>query len=463
MPGHLNAVLIGAGQRGTEAFAPYALQHPDRLRFVAVAEPDPARRAAFAAQHQIPLQNCFESWDGLLEKPAMGQVALVCTPDRLHTTPTLAALQAGYHVLLEKPMAPTPGECRALIEEAARCGRQLHVAHVLRYTRHFNRMREILRSGQLGEIVNISHRENVSWWHMAHSYVRGNWANSAQSNPMILAKCCHDFDILIWLLERECLRLSSFGSLAHFRPEKAPPGVPDYCLDGCPLSDTCPYYAPFIYVDLLPFWRSFAASAPPPVGMLARWQEKAPGLIKLLSYPAPILRQAVHYRGWPSSVVAQPPTPENLLEALKRGPYGRCVYHCGNDVVDNQVVAVQFEGDLTVTLTMHGHSHIEGRRTRIEGSLGSLRAWFGIGGSWIEVSQHRSNRRVRYDTSAPLGEGHGGGDQGLLEAFLSSVAGEGRQDLSLAEQALESHLLAFAAETARLEGRVVEMRQFRGS
>lgn len=110
MPNRLNAVLIGAGQRGAEAFAPYALHHPDRLRFVAVAEPDPSRRAAFAERHLIPVQNCFESWEGLLERPAMGEIALVCTPDRLHTTPTLAALQAGYHVLLEKPMAPTPGE-----------------------------------------------------------------------------------------------------------------------------------------------------------------------------------------------------------------------------------------------------------------------------------------------------------------------------------------------------------------
>jgi predicted dehydrogenase len=457
----VNAVLIGAGQRGAEAFAPYALQNPDRLRFVAVAEPDAARRTAFAEQYQIPIEHRFESWEPLLEKPALAESALVCTQDWLHTGPALAALQAGYHVLLEKPMAPTPAECRSLVEQAARCGRQLHVAHVLRYTKHFQRMREILRSGILGEIVNVSHRENVSWWHMAHSYVRGNWANSVQSNPMILAKCCHDFDILIWLLDRKCRRLSSFGSLAHFRPDKAPPGVPDCCLDGCPVQDTCPYYAPFIYVDLLPLWRSFAATAPPLPGLLARVQERAPGLLKLLSHIAPPLRQVVDYGGWPRSVVAQTPTLENLLEALKHGPYGRCVYRCDNDVVDNQVVAMQFEDDLSVTLTMQGHSHIEGRTTLIEGSRGMLQAHFGVGGAWIEVNQHRNDRRTTYDTSAALGAGHGGGDHALLEAFLRSVIGDGKDALSLAEQALESHLLAFAAETARLEGKVIDMEEFR--
>jgi predicted dehydrogenase len=457
----VDAVLIGAGQRGAEAFAPYALENPHRMRFVAVAEPDHERRTAFAAQHHIPGERQFESWESLLRKPPMGQAALVCTPDREHSGPALAALQAGYHVLLEKPMAPTEGECRQLVDASNRTGRQLHVAHVLRYTRHFQKMRALLQSGVLGDIVNISHRENVSWWHMAHSYVRGNWADASQSSPMILAKCCHDFDILIWMLGRDCESLSSFGSLIHFRPERAPQGATAYCLDGCPAAETCPYYAPFIYIDLLPLWRSFAATAPPLPGILAQAQEKAPRLVKMLSLVEPVLGKAVDYRGWPRSVVSRDPTPENLLMALQRGPYGRCVYHCDNDAVDNQVVAMQFEGGLTVTLTMQGHSHLEGRTTRVEGSRASLAAHFGIGGSWIEINEHRSDQRTRYNTSAALGTAHGGGDHALLEAFLECISADGKDALSLADQALESHLLAFAAETSRLEKRVVDMHQFR--
>lgn len=463
-PEPIQAVLIGAGQRGAEAYGPYALAHPDELRFVAVAEPDPVRRERFAAAHAIPIGSRFESWEPLLQGPRRGQAALICTQDRQHTAPTLQALEAGYDVLLEKPMAASPAECRQLVAAAEASGRQLHVAHVLRYTRHFKKMREIVASGILGQIVDVAHRENVSYWHMAHSYVRGNWANRGQSSPMILAKCCHDFDILLWVLGQRCERMSSVGSLRHYRPENAPQGAPQYCLDGCPVAETCPYYAPYIYIDLLPLWRSYAETATGFTRLVARLQARAPGLVRALSRIVPPLREASDYRGWPRSVVAADPTIENLTAALERGPYGRCVYHCDNDVVDHQVVSMQFEGGLSVTLTMHGHSNVEGRTTRIEGSRGALYARFGLGGAWIELREHRSGRRRRYDTSSSAASGHGGGDQGLMAAFVRSLranpapgSGEtaAQLGLTLAEQALESHLMAFAADQARLEGRTV--------
>ena len=199
-------------------------------------------------------------------------------------------------------------------------------------------------------------------------------------------------------------------------------------------------------------------------------QERAPGLVRALSWILPPLRQISQFRGWPRSVIAKDPTLENLTAALKSGPYGRCVYHCDNDVVDHQVVSMQFEGDLSVTLTMHGHSNLEGRTTRIEGSRGALYAQFGLGGAWIELREHRSGRRQRFDTSTRVVSGHGGGDQGLMAAFVRSLQARGappsreaaaQDELSLAEQALESHLMAFAAEQARLEGRVVSMADYR--
>lgn len=451
----ISAILIGAGQRGAEAYGPYALHHPDRLRFVAVAEPNPARRAAFAAQHHIPAENQCESWEELLTRPQLARAALICTQDTQHTGPALAALRAGYDVLLEKPMATTEAECRSLVETAGQLGRQLHICHVLRYTRHFQTMHSILRSGVLGQIVNVAHRENVSWWHMAHSYVRGNWANRAASSPMILAKCCHDFDILLWLLDRNCLSLSSVGSLVHFRPENAPEGAPDYCLDGCPAAETCPYYAPFVYNGLTPLWRSIAATSRGLARIATRGHLAAPGLTHRLSRVVLALRQIEEYRGWPLTVVAADPTPEKVHEALRSGPYGRCVYHSDNDVVDNQVVLMGFEDGISVTLTMHGHSHLEGRTTRIEGSRGTLLAHFGQGGSWITVDEHRSDRHTRYDTGTLSSSGHGGGDFGLLDAFTHALQ-EGGPALTTARQALASHLLAFAAEEARLTARVIQ-------
>jgi predicted dehydrogenase len=458
----IRAIMIGAGQRGNDVYGAYALQHPQKIQFMAIAEPNPARRAKFGSQHKIPPEHQFETWEPLLARQSLGQAAFVCTQDHLHTQPTLTALRAGYDVLLEKPMATTADECRKLVAVAEETGRQLHISHVLRFTRHFAAMRDVIQSGDLGEIINVSHRENVSWWHMAHSFVRGNWRRKADSAPMILAKCCHDLDILIWMLGQNCDTLSSVGSLKHYRSENAPEGAPRYCLDGCLEADTCPYYAPFIYVDLLPLWRSHADTAKG----FSRWatqvQQRAPGLVKALSVLAPSLRQLSAYSGWPISVVAQDPTPENILAAIKDGPYGRCVYRCDNDVVDHQVVSMQFDEGTSVTLTMHGHSHTEGRYTRIQGARAELTAAFGYGGSWIEVNHHRNDRRERIDTSALAGSGHGGGDGNLMATFLASLRGDGPGAASsTARQSLESHLMAFAAEEARAEKKIVRMKKYR--
>jgi predicted dehydrogenase len=455
MPETIQAILIGAGQRGSEAYAPYALHHPEELRFVAVAEPIEERRVRFAAQHHIPAENVFETWEPLLSLPKLARAALVCTQDQQHTAPALKALRAGYDVLLEKPMATRLEDCLELVKTAEECGRQLHICHVLRYTPHFQKMRQIVQSGELGQVVNVSHRENVSYWHMAHSFVRGNWANSEKSSPMILAKCCHDFDILSWVLGRSCEQISSVGSLIHFCTENAPPDAPEYCLDGCPIAQTCPYYAPFVYLDLTPLWRSFVSTSSGFPRWIVQLQQHVPWLVKTLGTFSPLIRQVSDYRGWPRSVVASEPSPENILEAIRKGPYGRCVYRCDNNVVDHQAVLMQFEGNLSVTLTMQGHSHIEYRTTRIEGSHATLLGEFGLGGAWLEIRHHRSGRRQRIHTSGEAGQGHGGGDEALMAGFVRSLRTGGSQGLTLGRQSLESHLLAFAAEKARLEGRII--------
>jgi predicted dehydrogenase len=456
----IHAILIGAGHRGAGSYAPYALRHPEELRFVAVAEPDRQRRERFVSQHDIPPENAYESWEALFERGKLGQAALICTPDQQHTAPAKAALRLGYDVLLEKPISARLDECRMLAHLARQLGRQLHICHVLRYTRHFQLMRQVIQSGDLGEIVDVIHRENVAFWHMAHSYVRGNWCNQGESSPMILAKCCHDLDILPWLLGQKPLRLSSSGGLIHFRPENAPPGAPAYCLDGCPAAETCPYYAPLIYVDLLPPFRSFVDSGVNFDWSAARTSPDLPPQARIFVPENPPPEHVDAYRGWPRSVVAEGASGQDLLEALRHSPYGRCVYHCDNDVVDHQVVLMEFESGLTVTLGMHGHSHIEGRTTRIQGTRAELEAFFG-GPSWIVVKEHRSGRRTLYDTSTQAGDGHGGGDEALMAAFVrsvSSIAGAGGSEAGLTtiEQSLESHLMAFAAETSRLERRVVE-------
>ncbi len=467
MSSPLTAIMIGAGERGYGAYAPYALAHPDEIQFVAVAEPNGERRARFAAAHAIPQHRRFDTWEDLLDRGKIADVALVCTMDTLHTTPAVAALEAGYDVLLEKPMATTLAECVRLVRTAERTGRLLQVAHVLRYTPFFSTLHEIVASGRLGEIVTVEHRENVAYWHMAHSYVRGNWRRRDLSSPMILAKCCHDLDILVWNLGR-CSELSSFGGLLHFRPENAPPGAPERCSDGCSAADDCPWYAPRLYLDLIPLMHVARRSPDVRERVAAALTLDHPAVMGLLRRLVPAVDRALDYRGWPVSVIAEDTSVEARRHALETGPYGRCVYRCDNDVVDHQTVNMAFENGASVVLVMHGHSHEEARTMRYEGTRATLRGRFAYGiDDVIEIHEHRSGRVERLEPSAGgRVTGHGGGDEGIMAAFVraaSSAEGRagGATTLTTARESLESHLMAFAADQARLEGSVISMAEFR--
>ena len=184
---YISAVVIGAGNRGKDVYGQYALNHPEELEIVAVAEPHPKRREKFAQAHNIPTSRQFKTWEDLLANSKLAEAAFICTQDQMHTKPALKALSLGYHVLLEKPMATQPEECIQLVRKAEDVKMQLHIAHVLRYAPLFKNIHEITQSGKLGEIMTIDHCENVSYWHMAHSFVRGNWAIESVSSPMILA------------------------------------------------------------------------------------------------------------------------------------------------------------------------------------------------------------------------------------------------------------------------------------
>ena len=240
MPEPLQLLLFGAGNRGADAYGAYALQHPDQVQFVAVAEPDSFRRTEFGRAHQIPPRNQFTTWQEALTAGKIADALINATQDDMHHSSTLAALKAGYDILLEKPIAPTLQETIEIVQAAEDSGQLLMICHVLRYTDFFQKVNQIIKSGRLGQIVNISHSENVSYFHMAHSYVRGNWRNTDVSAPMILAKCCHDLDLLYWFLDEKPDLLSSAGNLRHSRVENAPSDAPERCTDGCPAADTCP-------------------------------------------------------------------------------------------------------------------------------------------------------------------------------------------------------------------------------
>lgn len=443
----LKAILFGAGARGAESYAPYALEHPDQIQFIAVAEPRTSRRESFAAQHSIPEERCFESWERALANQVPADVVLNCTQDQMHAESSIPTLLAGYDMLLEKPIAHSLDDAIRIIRTSEQADRYLQICHVLRFTDFFKKIKSLLDEDRLGQVITISHRENVASWHMAHSFVRGNWRNETLSSPMILAKCCHDLDLLTWFTDEIPDSLSSFGSLRQFKPENAPPGAPLRCTDGCPVEDSCPFYAPAIYIDLVPFKFALSQSRIPLYKIVGGQSLKHPAAVKSISNLIPPLRELTEYKGWPRSVVADDPGNEQaILDELRVGPYGRCVYHCDNDVVDQQIVTMEFPGGITASLTMHGHSHEEGRTLRIDGSQASLLAKFSFHRSFIEIHDHRSMEVEVFDYPSTVEQvGHGGGDFGIMHDFVRSI--QDRKNASInARESLESHFMAFAAE-----------------
>jgi predicted dehydrogenase len=409
----VSLVVIGAGERGA-GYARWVRRHPDRAAVVGVAEPREVRRARFAAGYGVPARNVAADWRDLVGLGRLADAVLICTQDRMHAEPAEAFAAAGYHILLEKPMAPDEAACRRIVAAVENAGVMLAVGHVMRYTPYTRAVKQVIEDGQLGDIMSVQHLEPVGFWHQAHAYVRGNWRRADLATSMLMAKSCHDLDWLVYVLGRAPRRVASFGSLTHFTAANRPAGAADRCV-ACPVEADCPYSAPRLYRGLL---------------------------------------ERGEYR-WPLSVVIDDFTPGALDQALRDGPYGRCVYACDNDVVDHQVVALEFPGATTATFTMTAFSKAADRNTRLFGTRGELTG----DGQTIRVYDFLT-RAERLITPAPAGamnaaEGHGGGDAGLMDAFTAAV-GTGNRELisSGPRESLASHLAVFAAERARLNGTV---------
>ena len=251
-------VLLGAGSR-SRAYTENILSL-EGVELAGVVEPNAGRRNRIVQMFDLPAAMAFESEDAFFEGGRREGVdgLLICTMDRDHARQAIRACRCGYDLLLEKPAALTREDCLGILEAAAESGSRVMVCHVLRYTPFFGGIKKILDSGELGRIIAVQHNENACVFHFAHSYVRGSWRNSAVASPIILAKSCHDLDILSWLVGERCLRVSSYGGLSHFRMENAPKGSTERCCD-CPVRKECLFDAEHIYLDGL-WWNKGAVN-----------------------------------------------------------------------------------------------------------------------------------------------------------------------------------------------------------
>jgi len=409
--------IAGLGDRGYNTYAQYAARAPEEMRIAAVADVRPDRVRLAAEQFHLDQAQCFPSAEALLEQPQLADALFVCTQDGQHMAHAVAGMEKGYDILLEKPIAPTVEQCRAIEEAAARTGRKVVVCHVLRYTPFYNKLKELLDGGAIGELVTIQHQENVGYWHQAHSFVRGNWRRTDETSFMLLAKCCHDLDLLLWLAGKPCRKVSSFGGLYLFKEENAPQGAAARCMDGCRAKADCPYDAEKIYLTNAK------------TGVLAG------------------------KTGWPCEVLSNAPTEASIREALKTGPYGRCVYHCDNDVVDHQVVDLELEGGVTAQLTMTAFTERTGRDTRLMGTRGEIFA--ALQENTITVRPFgKEPYTIDVSKLADDFSGHAGGDVRMVKEFLQWVStGEVPSErLTTLAASMESHYAAFAAEHSRLTG-----------
>ncbi len=464
----VTAVLLGAGRRGFHVYGNYATKNKKKLKFIAVAEPIQKRRENFAKLHEIPPNRCFERWEDLLSKEKLADVAFICTQDQIHTEPTLLALNKGYHVLLEKPMSNRLVDCIKIVQKVEDTGRILGVSHVLRYADFFLTIFKIIKSKLLGDIVNISQRENISWYHMAHSYVRGPWSKVEKSSPIILAKACHDLDLLYCMVGCLPKKISSFGSLLYFNPENAPKGAPKYCLEGCPNKNICNYYAPRTYIDIIPIIQIIQKGKNKLYKLIGNLRKNHTKLLTFLAKIIPPFRRLRYWSEWPVYYLytdqEEDYSDEAKMKILKTSPYGRCVYYCNNDVADHQVVNIEFENGVTANFTLHGFSEKEGRTLRIDGTQATLVGEFHDAYKKLTLYNHYTgkkkvilNKKLSFRTVE-----HGGGDPKLIDAFLESIINPSiKQPLTSARECLESHLMAFAAYESRIKGTVINMEDFR--
>lgn len=409
----INVVLIGAGKRGTNLARQLTRLGP-AAKIAGVAEPHPERRAQFVMEHQLPSAATFAGWEDFARSDFECDAAIIATMDNQHTGPALACLQRGLHLLVEKPMADTFEDCLAIVNAQRDSAHIISVCHTLRYGEAYRRIKKIALDGQLGGLIHIEHMEAIGHFRFAHNYVRGRWARHEENTFLLLHKCCHDLDIIHWLAQGDCRRVSSCGSLSFFRPDQAPPGSGRRCLDDCTIARECPYSALGLYVET--------------------------GL-----------------ENWPARDVSLVHTREAHLEAVRQGSWGACVWHAGNNVVDHQSVLLEFENGITATCTLTGFSSTNGRRTRVQGTLGELLYDEATGSLTLKRFSQTANEE--FEVRPP--SSYHPEDEIVVREWLSAIRSPSSSRVTVdAREALKSHALVFAAERSRNEKCVVELSDY---
>lgn len=375
----MKLAILGLGARGRLVY----LNHMSKYSDVDIAALCDIKKDVLetSKQNYAPKARCFDNEKDFFSAGKMADFLVIATQDRDHYRHAMAAMKLGYHLILEKPVTGVETELDEILAYSKEHNRKILVCHVLRYAPFFQKIKEILDSGLIGDVVNIVHQENIGFWHFAHSFVRGNWRDENATSPILLAKTCHDFDLLYWYIGKECTGVSSYGSLNYFTKENQPKGAVSYCLNGCAVKKDCPFDAEKLYCS--PFAQTGADQYEVAMGKLNASKKEA-------------------------------------REILKISPYGRCVFACDNNVNDHQVVNMQFEGGATATLTLSAFTKNCYRRIHIMGTQGDLH------GTDITktITVNLFGKPSKIFQAKPVATGHGGGDKGFCDTIHQFMQGK---------------------------------------
>jgi len=410
----ITAVIVGAGNRGS-VYARYASEYPQKLKINAMVEKNVGKLEYASQNYDIDKNYCFSEYTQVLEMGKVADAAIITTLDNTHKEIAIEFIKRGYDILLEKPLAVSLEDSLEILKNAKKYNVRLMTCYVLRYSTFFGKLKELINKGIVGPVLAVDQRENIGYFHMAHSYVRGNWHSTKDSSPIILAKSCHDLDILHWMLEKKCTRVFSMGELKYFRKENMPCGAAPRCLD-CLVEEPCPYSAKKIYLQ-------------------------------------------TDNTGWPVSTITNDFSYSARMEVLRNTDYGKCVYQCENDVLDYQTVDMEFEEGISVSFTLTAFTNDKTRIIHIYGGMGEITGDFEKG----EITVHRFGEQAQMiKVVPPYQTAHAGSDFQMMDRFVQVMTDRTGNFIELdLNSTMESHYMAFAAEKSRNEKLPVDMIKFK--
>lgn len=417
----IKALVIGTGSRA-EAYMKHIVGKDLPIKIVAIAEIIKERRDYVGKKYKIPEEQRFETGEQAISKGGEYDIVIITTPDKTHHNLAISSLENGYNVLLEKPMATTAKECIDIVKAQQKSGKILAICHVLRYAPFFKEIKKITEEKELGKLQNVNLIEDVSYWHFAHSYVRGNWRKEEESSPIILAKSCHDLDILTWITESEADIVFSRGSLNYFKKENKPDNSSDKCIE-CPVLD-CPYNSKRFYLN----------------------QED--GSL------------------WPyDSISQEDPSEEGRKKSIATTRYGKCVFQSDNDVCDNQDVLIEFKNGVNANFSLRAGGAYSTRRITLNYEKGQITGDLSEGvitkTTYTGKKDEHENKEIRFESKG----GHGGGDLIMLKEVIKLIENNNSEEnITSAQRSLESHLIAFASEESRKSdehGKPISMKEFK--